>query len=136
MIFDGQKKLAEWHDIVFNRNLSGLSAILADDVTFSSPVFWKPKQGKMAAFIILSTVIEVFEDFEYHRQWLDGTRWALEFSARVGDLSVKGIDLFQFHEAGQIIDLEVMMRPLNGVQALGAEMRRRLAEKGLDITAT
>lgn len=39
----------------------------------------------------------------------------------------------QFNEAGQIVNFEVMVRPLNGVQVLGAEMARRLAEQGIQF---
>lgn len=133
MTFDPEMRLKEWHEIVFNRDTSRLGDFLADDILFYSPVLWKPKQGKMAAFIILSTVMQVFEDFAYHRQWLNGNQWALEFSARVGDFSLKGIDLMQFNEAGQVVNFEVIVRPLNGVQALGAEMARRLAAQGIQI---
>ena len=52
----------------------------------------------------------------------------LEFKARVGDLTLKGVDLIQFNEAGQIIDFEVMVRPATGLQALGAAMAKQLAE--------
>ena len=51
----------------------------------------------------------------------------LEFSARVGDRSLKGIDMIAFDEQGRIVDFEVMVRPFNGLQALGAEMGARLA---------
>jgi len=51
----------------------------------------------------------------------------LEFSARVGDRGLKGIDLIAFDADGLITDFEVMVRPLNGLQALGAEMGARLA---------
>jgi hypothetical protein len=45
----------------------------------------------------------------------------------VGDKQLKGIDLIRFNEQGQIIEFEVMIRPLSGLQALGEEMGRRLA---------
>jgi hypothetical protein len=50
----------------------------------------------------------------------------LEFSARVGDKQLKGIDMIRFDEQGKIVDFEVMVRPLSGLQALGEEMGRRL----------
>jgi len=50
----------------------------------------------------------------------------LEFSARVGDKSLKGVDLIRFDADGLIVDFEVMIRPFNGLQALGAEMGARL----------
>jgi hypothetical protein len=51
----------------------------------------------------------------------------LEFSARVGDKKLKGVDLIAFDAHGKIIDFEVMVRPINSLQALGAEMGARLA---------
>ena len=51
----------------------------------------------------------------------------LEFSAKVGDKSLKGIDMIRFDETGKIVDFEVMIRPFNALQALGAEMGARLA---------
>jgi len=53
----------------------------------------------------------------------------LEFSARVGDKQLKGIDLVRFNEQGQITEFEVMVRPLSGLQALGTEMGARLGDK-------
>ena len=126
-------RLALWHDIVASKDTSRLGNLLADDILLYSPVFWQPKQGKMAAFIILSTVIEVFEDFTYHREWLMGDEWALEFSARIGDKQLKGVDLVTFDESGKIVRFEVLIRPLNGLQALGMEMGQRLAKLGIDI---
>ena len=40
---------------------------------------------------------------------------------------LKGIDQIRFDEDGRIVDFEVMVRPMSGLQALGDEMGRRLA---------
>ena len=40
---------------------------------------------------------------------------------------LKGIDLVQFDADGKIVDFEVMVRPLSGLQALGEEMGKRVA---------
>ena len=45
----------------------------------------------------------------------------------VNGKALKGIDLVQFDAEGKIVDFEVMVRPLSGLQALGAEMGARLA---------
>ena len=127
-----QKSLLEkWHQIVFNKELEALHGVLADDVEFRSPFVWKPYRGRQPAFIILSTVIEVFTDFTYHRELIPGPTWALEFSAQVDKLSIKGIDLIQWNEHQEIAAFEVFVRPFNGLQLLGNEMTRRLKEKGL-----
>lgn len=125
------EQLQQWHHIVFERDLEALSAILAEDVVFRSPFVWRPYNGRIPTFIILSTVIDVFSDFQYHRELVSDQTWALEFSARVGDLSLKGIDLIGFNDEGQIVTFEVFIRPANALMALGEEMKKRLAEKGL-----
>lgn len=119
-------RLAHWHNIVFNRDMADLQAMLAEDVVFRSPYVWRPYHGRQAAWLILSTVIDVFQEFTYHRELVDGNNWALEFSARVGDRSLKGIDLIRLNDEGQIVEFEVFIRPFNGLHALGAEMARRL----------
>lgn len=120
--------LAKWHDMVARRDLSALPEIVHADATFRSPMAFKPYQSSQAVVLLLSTVITVFEDFTYHRQLVseDGLSLVLEFSARVGDKKLKGIDLIQFDANGLITDFEVMIRPFNGLQALGAEMGARL----------
>ena len=118
--------LQRWHQIIFERDWQDLQEFLAEDVVFYSPFLWKPYHGRQAAWLILTTVADVFQDFQYHRLLVDGNNWALEFSANVGDLSLKGIDLIQLDENGRIDSFEVFIRPANGLQALGAEMARRL----------
>lgn len=121
--------LAKWHDMVASKDLSGIEAIIHSDATFRSPMAFKPYQSAQAVTLLLRTVLTVFEDFTYHRQLAseDGLSVVLEFSARVGDKSLKGIDLIQFNADGLITDFEVMIRPMSGLQALGAEMGARLA---------
>jgi len=125
------ERLALWHRVVFARDGAALEALLAPDVRFRSPFFWKAKEGVALIGAILRAATDVFSDFTYQREWLDGNDWALEFSAKVGDLSVKGIDLIRWNEAGQIVEFEVLVRPANGLQALGVAMAVRLAEAGV-----
>ncbi|MFC6296638.1 nuclear transport factor 2 family protein [Pseudomonas sp. CCM 7893] len=121
--------LQRWHAMLAAADLSALPELLAPDAVFRSPMAHTPYPGAPVVAMILNTVIKVFEDFTYHRELAtaDGLSVVLEFSARVGDKQLKGIDLIRFNEQGQIIEFEVMIRPLSGLQALGEEMGRRLA---------
>jgi hypothetical protein len=119
--------LARWHEFVDTANHAILEEILADEIKFHSPFVWKPKDGKAAAIRILTTVATVFEDFRYVREIVDGQNCALEFEARVGELTLRGVDLIEIDAAGKIVDFEVMVRPANALQALGMEMGRRLS---------
>jgi hypothetical protein len=122
--------LAKWHKFVREKDEQALAEALADDVLFRSPFLWKPKEGKANAMLYLSSAVRVLEDFTYHRQFVGDNAVVLEFSARVGTLSVKGVDIIQFNTDGQITDFEVMVRPANGLQALGAAMAQQLASRG------
>lgn len=120
--------LAFWHEMIERRDLGRLPEIVHADAIFRSPMAHKPYQSAPALVMVLGTVIQVFQDFVYHRQLAteDGLSVVLEFSARVGERQLKGIDLIRFDEAGRIVEFEVMVRPFSGLQALGDEMGRRL----------
>ena len=120
--------LTQWHDMVTAQDLGGLRAITHPDAVFRSPVAHKAYHSAEAVVLAVSTAASVFSDFAYHREaaTADGLSVVLEFSAKVGDKSVKGIDFIRFDEDGQIVDFEVMMRPLSGVQAMAEEMGQRL----------
>lgn len=121
--------IAKWHTFVKERDEQALADALADDVLFHSPFIWQPKRGKPTAILYISSVARVFEDFAYQREFTADNAVVLEFSARVGSLSVKGVDIIQLNTDGQIIDFEVMVRPANGLQALGAAMMQQLASQ-------
>jgi len=120
--------LAKWHDMVTAQDLGGLRAITHPEAVFRSPVAHKAYHSAEAVVLAVSTAAGVFSDFAYHREaaTADGLSVVLEFSARVADKSVKGIDFIRFDEDGRIVDFEVMMRPLSGVQAMAEEMGQRL----------
>ncbi|WP_222908605.1 nuclear transport factor 2 family protein [Pseudomonas sp. DNDY-54] len=120
--------LQRWHRMIEARDLSGLPELLHPQAVFRSPMAFKPYESAAAVNLILTTVMTVFEDFAYHRELAsaDGLNAVLEFSARVGERHLKGIDMIRFDEAGLITDFEVMVRPLSGLQALGEEMGLRL----------
>ncbi|MRV72850.1 nuclear transport factor 2 family protein [Duganella sp. FT92W] len=120
--------LKQWHAMVARRELGALPALLAPGVVFRSPMAHTPYPGPQATSMILGTVIDVFEGFTYHRELAsaDGLSVVLEFSATVHGKELKGIDMIRFDEQGRIVEFEVMVRPLSGLQALGEEMGRRL----------
>ncbi|MBL8338383.1 MAG: FAD-dependent oxidoreductase, partial [Rhodoferax sp.] len=123
------KSLARWHAMVAAADLGGLGEILHRKAVFRSPMAHTPYPSAQAVQLILGQVVQVFENFTYHRQMAsaDGLSVTLEFSASVQGKELKGVDLIQFDAQGLIVDFEVMVRPMSGLQALGEEMGRRLA---------
>lgn len=126
---EAQQTLATWHELLEKNAMEDLDQLLSDDIVFRSPAAHTPYPGRDAIKLVLKTVNTVFEEFTYHRRFAseDGNSVVLEFSAKVGDKSVKGIDMIRFDEAGKIVEFEVMIRPLSGLQALAGEMGKRVA---------
>lgn len=124
------RSLAIWHEMVDSKDLGRLESIVHPDAVFRSPMAFKPYGPAPALLMALRTVITIFEGFTYHRQFgsADGLDIVLEFSASVQDKQLKGIDMIRFDEEGRIVEFEVMIRPFNALQILGAEMGARLAQ--------
>lgn len=125
------QSLALWHQMVATKDFSRLTSIVHPQAVFRSPIANSPYAPAQALMLVLTTVIQVFENFTYHRQFAsdDGLNVVLEFSAQVDGKNLKGIDMVRFNADGQIEEFEVMVRPLNALQALGAQMAARLSDK-------
>lgn len=122
------RSLETWHSLIASRDVSGMESIVHPDAVFRSPMAINPYRPRPAVLLVLRTVFTIFKDFTYYRQFAsaDGRSVVLEFGANVNDKQIKGIDLIRFDEEGLIVELEIMIRPLNGLQELGAEMGARL----------
>ena len=127
--------LERWHQMVATGNVSGLTAITHPDAVFRSPAVYTPYPTAAALQTVLGAAVQVFEDFVYHRQLAssDGLSVVLEFSARVGDKQLKGIDLIRFDSDGKIVEFEVMIRPLSGLTALAQAMAAKLGDKAAGL---
>jgi hypothetical protein len=126
-----KSSLARWHEMAASRDLSQVGEIAREDVLFRSPVAHTPYEGREALTLVLTTVIQVFENFTYHRHFIseDGLSAALEFSAEVGGRELKGCDFIRFDEDGLIAEFEVMIRPASGLMALGQATGAKLEGK-------
>jgi hypothetical protein len=122
-----EQAVQTWHHIVTERDWDALPALVVDDVTYHNPAQFEPYRGKEALVGVLRLVFSIFEDFQYLRRFDGPEGTALEFTARVGEDTLFGIDLVRFDAAGKMLDLVVMLRPAAVVAKLGAEAARRMA---------
>jgi hypothetical protein len=104
--------------------------LFTEDVTFRSPMVFKPYEGRDAIKVILGAVVQVFEDFRYIDQIESGDSAVLVFEARVGDRELQGIDYLRFAEDDRIAEMAVMVRPASGLMALGEAMKAKLEAVG------
>lgn len=67
---------------------------------------------------VTELIIDTIEGFTYHREWQRGNELALEFTGRVGELELQGIDLITLDGRFAIGKLDVLMRPIRAIAAL------------------
>jgi hypothetical protein len=110
------------------KDLDLLRETLAEDVVLHSPILFKGFEGREMALIVLSNVIEVFEDFRYLDEVHGDGTVVLRFAAKVDDkFEIEGIDYLTLDADGQVTDLTVFLRPQKAVQAFNERMVARLA---------
>lgn len=105
-------------------------SLLAEDVTFRSPVVHKPYEGREALATLLAAIMQVLEDFRYEREISSGPDCVLVFRARIGDREVEGCDILHTGGDGLIDEFCVMLRPLSGTLAAAEAMKAKLETAG------
>jgi len=120
--------LEAWHKIVKSRDASALGTLLADDVVFESPVVRTPQLGKAITYMYLNAALHVLnnETFVYLNEWKGENSAVLEFESTVEGITINGVDMITWNEAGHISHFKVMVRPLKGMNKLHELMGRML----------
>ena len=86
-----RKTLAGWHDFVATGNADLLTPLLSEHIVFRSPFVQSPIPGRAATLLVLTTVVQIFENFRYHRSFIAGPHdGALEF-ADIGGKFQRGV---------------------------------------------
>ena len=118
--------MPSFRDAVEAHDLGALEAALDPEVTFNSPVVFKPYDGREPVMALLSLVGQVFEDFRYVDELQGEGTTILVFKARVGDRELDGIDYLRHGPDGLVTELTVMVRPYSAATALRDAMGAKL----------
>jgi len=118
-VTDGVDKfVSAWHRVVAAKELKALHGLLAEDVTMGAPPYYERLQGRDLVHHLLVLILHTIDEFTYHRQWQNEGELAFEFTGRVGELRLQGIDLITLNDRFVIGNLDVLIRPANAVDAL------------------
>jgi hypothetical protein len=115
-------------NVVAKGDDKAIAALLAEDVQFLPPTYWKTWTGRAPVAAILGHVGQIFTEFRYRRIMGDGADWALEFQCKVGELDAVGVDLITLDDTGLITQFEVVMRPYKTVGALRDAIMERVTQ--------
>ena len=107
-------------------DLPAMIEALAPDVSFRSPVTFKPFEGRDAVAVVLGAVVEVFEDFGYTDELAGEGTSALVFEARVARSAAAGNRPAALRRRRPDRGLTVLVRPLSAALALRDAMGRQL----------
>ena len=120
--------LKKWHEGLTSNDPKLLDEILDESCIFTSPIVFKPIEGKEMSKLYLMGAGQTFDmdRFEYVRELVDGLDSVLEFETYIGDISVNGVDIIRWNDEGKIIDFKVMIRPLQAIGALQKKMSEAL----------
>ena len=119
-----KKYIDSWHTVFKSQELDKLDKIISDNAVFTSPVVFKPMEGKEITKMYLFAAGQSFnmDKFKYIREVHDRTNSVLEFETFIDDISVNGVDMIKWNNEGKIIDFKVMIRPLKAVQKVQEKM--------------
>ncbi len=89
--------MRKFTDAVESGDRSAVEALLAENVRFTSPVAFKPYDGKAITSAILRGVLRVFDNFSYTKtiESVGGRDHALVFEATVDGKEINGCDFLQ-----------------------------------------
>ena len=116
--------LEAWHRLVRTQDANGLTALLADDAVFHSPVVHAPQAGARLVARYLGAAFQVFFNptFRYVREIVGASDAMLEFETEIDGVQVNGVDLIRWNDAGLIVDFKVMLRPLKAINLVHQRM--------------
>jgi hypothetical protein len=126
---EGSPILSAWQ----TRDADALTGLLAEDVTFSSPV--ADYHGRETAGHMLGLIATVLEDVDPVRGWGDGRERLSAFTARVDDGQLQGILREERGPAGQLVQVTLFLRPQAVLRVAIEKMRQRLADSPPPRTA-
>lgn len=120
--------LQRWHAVIAGKDPDLLDDLLADDCVFHSPIVHTPQQGKELTKLYLAAAMQVLtgDGFAYSKEIVDGNTMVLEFVTENDGISINGVDIISFNDAGKIIEFKVMVRPLKAVNLLHGQMKAML----------
>jgi hypothetical protein len=133
--------MEKWHAHLRGQLPGGLDELLDDDVVFFSPIVYTPQEGKTITKLYLQAAGQTLPGdsgetgkgsdggsgrFRYTKTVTTGDTAVLEFETTVEGKYVNGVDIIRCNDAGRIVEIRVMIRPLQAINLVHAQMKTAL----------
>ena len=136
--------MEKWHAHLRGELAGGLDELLDDDVVFYSPIVYTPQQGKAITTLYLEAAGQTLPGdesasksdrgsdssgrFRYTKQVMAGDTAVLEFETTVEGKYVNGVDIIRCNDEGRIVEIRVMIRPLQAINLVHRQMGAMLEQ--------
>lgn len=138
-----EQVLERWRAHLRGELPGGLDELLDDGVVFYSPIVYTPQVGKAITKLYLEAAGETLPGdeaapapgaasgggFRYTKTVAAGDTAVLEFETTVAGKYVNGVDIIVCNDAGRIVEFRVMIRPLQAVNLVHAQMAAALEQR-------
>jgi hypothetical protein len=134
--------IEKWHANLRGQLPGGLDELLDDDVVFYSPIVYTPQAGKAITKLYLQAAGQTLPGekpaadapagdvpttgFHYTKIVMTGDTAVLEFETTVEGKYVNGVDIIRCNDEGRIVEIRVMIRPLQAINLVHQQMGRAL----------
>jgi hypothetical protein len=121
--------LDRWYGYMKSHDRAALWDLLHPDAVFESPVVHTPQRGRDITFKYLVSALKVLNgaSFRYLGEWRSERGAVLEFATEIDGITINGVDIISFDDAGRITHFKVMVRPLKAINLLHRLMGEQLA---------
>lgn len=118
--------IESWFKAVKEKNADQIVALLTPTISVAPPFLDHEVTGLAEVIKVFAAFSQVTENFEYGRQWQNGSDIVLEFFTRVEGEDIHGVDIININDEGQISRFDILARPQSSVQKLGAAVKTQL----------
>ena len=130
-----ERAVAQWKQYRSSRDPADLESLLDDDVVFYSPIAYSPLVGKAQTIRHLAVADQPSpgsapipaagpcptapnDRLRIVKELVGEDTAVLEFETTAQGRYVNGVDILQCNEAGRIVEVRVMVRPLQAADAI------------------
>jgi hypothetical protein len=131
-----EQVIEKWHANMRGQLPGGLDELLDDNVVFYSPIVFTPQEGKTITKLYLQAAGQTLPGdsaessakkdsgggFHYTKEVLAGDTAVLEFETTVAGKYVNGVDIIRCNDEGRIVEIRVMIRPLQAINLVHQQM--------------
>lgn len=137
-----EQVIEKWHANLRGELPGGLDELLDDDVVFYSPIVYTPQVGKAITMLYLQAAGQTLPGekaasatsrakdeagrFHYTKTVLTDDTAVLEFETTVEGKYVNGVDIIRCNAEGRIVEIRVMIRPLQAINLVHQQMANAL----------